>query len=141
MKAVLPWVKVFLMGYVATLLAHQGLYALLHALAIVPNPAYNLAPVPPLGIPSVVSLAFFGGLWALPMWALLRTRSRQQQFIGAALFGAVLPTVVALLVVFPLKGLPVAPLTWVIGALLNGAWGLGVAVLMWLFDTAPVETP
>lgn len=135
MKALLPWIKVFLMGYVATLMAHQALLALLHAQGIVPNAAYNLAPVPPLGVPAVVSLAFFGGLWALPLWALLRSQSRARLFVGALIFGAVFPTLVALLVVFPLKGIPVAPMSWVIGGLLNGAWGLGVALLMWLFDT------
>lgn len=137
MKAVLPWVKVFLMGYVAVLMAHQGLLALLHSLEIVPTSAYNLSPVPPFGIPAVVSAAFFGGLWALPLWALLRHQRGVCLFAGALVFGAVFPTLVALLVVFPLKGIAVAPMNWLIGALLNGAWGLGVAVLLWLFRTEP----
>lgn len=137
MKACLPWIKVFLMGYVSTLFAHQGLLALMHAQGWVPNAAYSLAPTSPFGIPAVVSLAFFGGLWALPMWALLKHHPGARRFVGALLFGAVFPTAVALLVVFPLKGLPVAPISWVIGGLLNGAWGLGVAVLMWLFNTGP----
>jgi len=137
MSAVLPWIKVFLMGYVATLMAHQGLLALLHHLAMVPVPAFNLSPVPPLGVPAVVSLAFFGGLWALPLWVLLRHQSTPRRMIGALLFGAVLPTAVAMLLVFPLKGLPVTALSWAIGGLLNGAWGLAVATLMWLFNTTP----
>ncbi len=140
MKAALPWVKVFLMGYVSVLMAHQGLLALLHALEIVPTAAYNLRPVPPFGIPAVVSAAFFGGLWALPLWALLRQQRGARLFAGALVFGAAFPTLVALLVVFPLKGIPVVPMSWLIGALLNGAWGLGVAVLLWLFRTEPEPT-
>lgn len=137
MKAVLPWVKVFLMGYVSVLMAHQGVLAALHALQVVPVSAYNLSPVPPFGIPAVVSSAFFGGVWALPLWALLRRHHGPRLFLGALAFGAVLPTLVAMLVVFPLKGLAVVPMTWLIGALLNGAWGLGVVLLMWLFGSGP----
>jgi hypothetical protein len=137
MKAVLPWVKVLLMGYVAVLMAHQALLALLNAMEWVSTPAYDLSPVPPIGIPAVVMTAFFGGLWALPLWALLKAYRGPQMFIGAALFGAVLPTLVAMLLI----GLPTAPMTWMVGALLNGAWGLGVAVLMWLFNTAPEASP
>jgi hypothetical protein len=52
----------------------------------------------------------------------------------ALVLGALGPSIVALFVVFPLKGMPVAG-GWdpkiIVGALiLNGAWGLGVALLM-----------
>jgi len=51
--------------------------------------------------------------------------------------GAVGPSLVALLVVFPLKGQPVAgggkPAIIAGALLLNGMWGLGVALLMRLF--------
>src|SRR3546814_20802126 len=55
----------------------------------------------------------------------------------AVVLGALLPSLVALLVVFPLKGMAFAahwdPKIWVGAALLNGAWGCGVALLMqWL---------
>lgn len=134
MNTWLPWIKVFLMGYVSTLMAHQGLLAFLYAVDVVPNAPYNLTPVPPFGVPAVVSLSFFGGLWALAMWAVIKRQRGARLFLSAALFGALFPTVIALLVVFPLKGLAVAPINWLIGGLLNGAWGLGVAVLMWLFS-------
>jgi hypothetical protein len=49
-------------------------------------------------------------------------------------FGAIGPTVVALCVVWPLKDRPFAadwnPGTWVIGLILNGVWGLGLALFM-----------
>jgi hypothetical protein len=57
----------------------------------------------------------------------------------AVLFGAIAPTVVAMLLVFPMKGLPVSATTWVGGFMLNAAWGLGVAVFMGpVFRTYPL---
>jgi hypothetical protein len=52
----------------------------------------------------------------------------------ALVIGAVGPSAVALFIVFPLKGMPIAG-GWdpklIVGALiLNGAWGLGLALLM-----------
>ena len=35
-----------------------------------------------------------------------------------------------MLLVFPMKGIPVSATTWVGGFMLNAAWGLGVAVFM-----------
>jgi len=125
--------KAFAAGFIATLAFHQGLFALLHLAGLVPVPAYNFSPVPPLGVPAVLSLAFFGGLWGpLAAW-LIRDDDGARYWLKAFLFGAIGPTAVALLLVFPLKGLPVEPKTVVGGLLLNGSWGLGVALLMRLF--------
>jgi hypothetical protein len=55
--------------------------------------------------------------------------------------GAIGPSAVALFIVFPLKGLPVAggwdPKLLGTAPLLNGAWGLGLALLMRLLHHAP----
>jgi hypothetical protein len=58
-------------------------------------------------------------------------------WVSALVFGALLPSVVALFVVLPLKGLPAAG-GWnpklIVGALLlNGAWGIGTALLLRVF--------
>lgn len=124
------WVKAFAAGFVATLVFHQGVYALFYLAGAVEAPPFNLTPVPPLGVPSVVSLAFFGGLWGLPLWALIRDRGAAGYWSLAVVFGAVAPTAVAMLVVFPLKELEVSAATWVGGLILNGAWGVGVALVM-----------
>ena len=125
--------KAFAAGFIATLAFHQGLFAVLHAVGAVPVPAFNLKPVPPLGVPSVVSLAFFGGLWGFAAAWLIRNDHGARYWLKAIVFGAIAPTAVAMLVVFPLKGLPVVPKTVIGGLLLNGAWGFGVALLMRLF--------
>jgi hypothetical protein len=52
--------------------------------------------------------------------------------VGAVIFGAVLPTLVAWFVVAPLKGQPVAagfvPAAMMIGPIVNAAWGLGAGL-------------
>jgi len=126
----MQWLKAFLAGFMATLIFHQGVFGLLYLAGVVPSPPFNLTPVPPLGVPQVISLAFFGGLWGIPAWALIRNRATAGYWGLALLFGAIAPTVVAMVLVFPLKGLEVTATTWVGGLILNGAWGIGVAVVM-----------
>jgi hypothetical protein len=97
---------------------------------------YNLSPVPPFGVPAVISLSFFGGLWGLALWAALGKRSRASFWLGHLAVGAIGPTVVAMLVVFPLKGIEVTAQSWIGGLILNGFWGIGVAVGMRLMAHA-----
>ena len=85
----------------------------------------------------MISLAFWGGVWAVALWPLIRLNVGWRYWITAAVLGAIGPTLVALLVVFPLKGQAFAagwdPKIWVGAFLLNGAWGIGVALFMrWL---------
>jgi hypothetical protein len=124
------WFKAFVSGFLATLVFHQGLFALFWLGGIVPMAPFNLSPVPPLGVPAVVSLAFFGGLWGMVLWLILGRLAGAKFWLGHVIVGAIAPTAVAMLVVFPLKGMDVSAQTWVGGLLLNGFWGLGVAVFM-----------
>ncbi len=133
------WVRSFIAGFLSTLVFHQGLLHLLFVAGVSPRGGWNFAGVPPLGVPSVLSLAFFGGLWGCLLWALIRRSRGARHWLFALLWGALLPSAVALFVVFPLKGLPLAG-GWdpklIVGALLlNGVWGLGVALLMRLIGS------
>ncbi|GIX35151.1 MAG: hypothetical protein KatS3mg126_0930 [Lysobacteraceae bacterium] len=124
----------FLAGLVSTLLFHQGLLALFHAAGVAPVMPWNFRPVPPFGVPAVLSLAFWGGVWAVALDRLLRPRSTRGYWLGWVVAGAIGPSAVALFVVFPLKGLAFAA-GWdprmILGALLlNGVWGLGCALLL-----------
>ena len=65
------WLKAFVSGLLATLIFHQGLFAVFYFVGMVPSAPFNMAAVPPLGIPAVFSLAFFGGLWGVVLWAIL----------------------------------------------------------------------
>jgi len=124
----------FAAGFISTLTFHQGTLFALHKAGLWPNPPYPMAATKPFNIPAVISLALWGGVWGIFAWYLIRGMPDPKYWIYATLFGAIGPSIVALFVVFPLKGLPMAG-GWspkVIGPvlLLNGAWGLGVAVLM-----------
>lgn len=124
------WLKAFIAGLLATLIFHQGLFAVFYLLGAAPAAPYNLTPVPPLGVPSVLSLAFFGGLWGIALWAVAGRLMGAWYWLVHIALGAIGPTAVAMLVVFPMKGLAVSAQTWVGGLILNGFWGLGVAVFM-----------
>ncbi|WP_203141014.1 hypothetical protein [Marinobacter mangrovi] len=126
----MEWLKAFVAGVLATLLFHQGLFGLFYLAGLVPAAPYNMTPVPPFHVPAVMSLAFFGGLWGIPIWAIIRRMQPLMHWISAIVLGALGPTVVAMLVVFPLKGIPVTAQTWMGGLVLNGFWGLGLAVFM-----------
>ena len=131
------WVKAFLAGFLSTLVFHQGLLAILHAVGASPRAAYALDPVPPLNVPAVLSLAFWGGVWGILLWLVIAGAQGPRYWLLALLFGAIAPSAVALLVVLPLKGQPAGggwkPAVIVGALLLNGAWGLGVALFMRLF--------
>lgn len=127
-------VKWFLAGFIATLVFHQGLLGLLYLAGVSPRGPFNLAATEPLGIPQVVSLAFWGGVWAVALAPMLAKLAAARWWIGWIIAGAVGPSAVALFIVFPLKGMPMAG-GWdpklIVGALLlNGAWGLGCALLL-----------
>lgn len=132
----MQWIKAFVAGFLATLIFHQGVFGLLYLAGVIPVPPFNLAAVPPFGVPSIVSVAFFGGLWGLPAWALIRKQSGAGYWISALIFGAIAPSLVALYLVFPLKGMDVTAKTWVGALILNGAWGLGVGLFMRLMVRA-----
>jgi hypothetical protein len=131
------WLKAFLAGFLSTLIFHQGLLAILHAAGASPRAPYALNPVPPLGVPAVLSLAFWGGVWGILLWLVIAGAEGSRYWLLALLLGAVAPSAVALLVVLPLKGHPAGggwkPAVIAGALLLNGAWGLGVALFMRLF--------
>ena len=120
----------FVAGFLATLIFHQGAIALLHSAGAIPVAAYPVEPTWPFGVPQVISLAFWGGVWGLVLWAIIRN-ARGLKYWGLCLaVGAVGPTAVAMLVVFPLKGIPVDAVKAVAGLILNGIWGLGTGILI-----------
>jgi hypothetical protein len=126
-------VKAFVAGFLATLIFHQGMLALLHALGPAPAP-FDMTPTGPLGVPAVLSLAFFGGLWGIVLRLLLAGAEGARYWTLAIVIGALGPSLVAWFVVMPLKGLGPAggfdPKIIVGALLLNAAWGAGTAWLI-----------
>lgn len=124
------YLKSFVAGFISTIVFHQGLFALLHIAGISPRLAYNMTPTEPFGVPSVISAAFFGGLWGILIWKFVSGLPRKSQIIRSVVFGAVGPTLVAFAIVMPLKGVEFKIEYVPFGLLLNGFWGLGLWVLM-----------
>ena len=127
----------FLAGFLATLLFHQPVLWLLQLAGITERAPYVMTPVPPLGVPSVISLAFWGGVWGIVMIPIIaRVRSEAGYWIAAIVFGAIFPSLVAKFVVMPLKGAPAGGGVnmLIMGLAVNAAWGLGTALLYRLFN-------
>ena len=133
------YAKAFLAGTLSVLLFHQGAVALLYLIGATARGPYEMNPTWPFGVPQVFSRAFWGGLWGIALWLVLeRVRTPARYWTLAVVLGILGPTLVAWFVVFPLRGQPVAG-GWQAAAMLrafvvNGAFGLGVAVLMRLFE-------
>jgi hypothetical protein len=130
----MDFVKAFLAGFVSTLVFHQGVLTLFYLAGALPRVPYDFGAVPPLGIPAVISLAFWGGVWGAAIWVFLKDTAGAAYWVRALVIGALGPSAVTLFIVFPLKGMPIAG-GWdpklIVGALiLNGAWGVGLALLM-----------
>jgi hypothetical protein len=128
------YVRAFVAGFLSTLIFHQAVIGLFYLLGAFSRAPWNLAATDPLGVPAVLSLAFWGGVWGIPIWYLMRHATHAAYWTRAIVFGAIGPTVVAFLVVVPLKGGSVGagwdPKLWVGGLIVNGVWGLGLALLM-----------
>ncbi len=134
----MDYVKAFLAGFLSTLVFHQGVLAILHAVGATPRKPYSMDPTAPLHVPAVISLAFWGGVWGILLWLVIaRHQGSSSYWLLAAVIGAIAPSLVALFLVAPLKGQPIAgggkPAILVGALLLNGAWGIGVALSMAVF--------
>jgi MFS family permease len=122
-----------LAGFLATLTFHQISLWLLRIAAIAPFAPYNMTATQPWGIPAVISLALWGGVWGV-LFAFIQGRFPHgtSYWLTTFGFGAVFPSLVALLIVAPLKGHPLGG-GWhwqllLTAFLINGIWGIGTAV-------------
>jgi hypothetical protein len=127
----------FLAGFLAVLTVHQAVIAAGGALGVLPGASgWSMRPVPPMGIPQVLSLAFWGGIWGIPLAALAARMGKGLAgwVVPALLFGLA-TTLVGWYVVGPLKGRPAADLSaarLMTGLVINGAWALGALAFLGL---------
>ncbi len=128
----------FLSGLLATIIFHQPALFLFKMAHLTNRSPYEMRAVPPFGMPAVISLAFWGGIWGIVLIVAVANARGAGYWLAAAAFGAVLPTLVAGLVIQPLKGQPVGgghPGTMLmLGLGINAAWGLGTAILYRIFS-------
>ena len=120
----------FVAGAIGVLIFHQGVLLVMHALGLVPFAPYAFDPTPPFGVPRVLSLAFWGGVWGIVLvWFMGRVRGADRLWV-AIVFGGVLPSLVGMFVVTPLKGgaITLGAAMMLRAFVINGAWGLGTAL-------------
>jgi hypothetical protein len=122
----------FVAGFAATIFYHQAVVWIFHAMGISPRAPFDMHPVPPFGIPAVISLAFWGGVWGIiMMFAISRIRNEAMWWIAAIVFGAIFPTLVGGMIIAPLRHMsfPHTTAMAAFGLTVNGAWGLGTAII------------
>lgn len=123
----------FVAGALSVLIFHQGGFWIANELGYTRAQLYNWRGVPPLGVPFIVSAAFWGGLWGIAAsFVLPRLPGLLSGVLGWILFAAVIVTATNWLIVLPLKGLPSGN-GWrmpglVVLPLVYALWGFG----MWL---------
>jgi hypothetical protein len=130
----------FIAGFLAVLIFHQGLWYLFELMGFHPftRPAWALDPIPPFGVPSLLSKAFWGGVWAAVLAPLFRNLRGSAYWASWIIVASVAPTFVAFFVVPLIKGAPL-PLLWPgfpAGLVINAFWGFGTALFLRLMARA-----
>ena len=139
-----PIVRLSILGFVggalAVLIFHQSLWFLFNHFGLLPpdRPAWPLDPIPPFGVPSVISKAFWGGVWGAVLAPLLSRLRGGAYWAGWIIIAAIALPLVAFFVVPPIKGEPVPELwpRFLVSMVLNGSWGFGTALFPRLVDAA-----
>ncbi|HYM02227.1 MAG TPA: hypothetical protein VET85_04715 [Stellaceae bacterium] len=137
-------VVAFVAGFIAVPIFHQIALEILNIIGL-PNallgipaiPIYDMSPTKPLGVPALLSISFWGGVWGvvfaltLPRWF-----TGTAYWVASAVIGGVALTLVYIFVVVPLKsgGLPPIVPILIIGFIVNAAWGIGWAIFVALID-------
>jgi hypothetical protein len=134
-----PVAGVFIAGFVGIALFHQGSGWLLNLIGVYP-PQYKTQPIPPFGVPQIVSQCFWGGLWGIVLaWALAHWRNVNYWLLAFS-FGLIVPTLVGWFVVPLIKGTPIMGgppwMVQVVRPLPNAVWATGTA---WLFTCIPAN--
>jgi len=125
----------FIAGAVSVLVFHQAAFWIANEMGYTRVPLYNLRPLPPLGVPTILSQAFWGGLWGIAAaFVVPRLPRPLNGALGWILFAAIIVTLVNWFIVQPIKGLPVGNGFRMPGPVVlpldYALWGFG----MWLID-------
>jgi hypothetical protein len=133
-----PIAGAFVAGFVGIALFHQGSGWLFNMIGIYPVAQYKMQPLPPFGVPQVLSQCFWGGLWGIALaWTLAHWRTVNYWLLAFA-FGLIAPPLVGWFVVPLIKGTPIMGgppwMIQVVRPLPIAIWGVGTA---WLLTYLP----
>ncbi|MBX9942503.1 MAG: hypothetical protein K2Y40_00345 [Reyranella sp.] len=125
----------FIAGFVSVLVFHQLGFWIATEMGLAKAQIYNMKPVPPLGVPTILSAAFWGGLWGIVgAYVVQRLPAALDGPLGWILFAGVVVTLVNWFVVLPIKGAPMGGGFRMPGVVVvpvvYAFWGLG----MWLIS-------
>ena len=122
----------FIAAAIAVLTFHQGMIAALHAVGWVPFVPYRTTPVPPFGMPAIVSNCFWGGLYGAA-FGFLMPRFTWPLWLCGLILGLI-AVLVGWFIVAPIKGLPIAggwvPMNMLRSIVINGSFGVGVGIIL-----------
>ena len=134
----------FLAAVISVLTFHQGMWAFLHLFGLMPPP-YPMRGVAPFGVPLIIDLCFWGGVWGAAFGLALPSLSGKYPFWVCGLGLGIVAALVGLFIVPLIKGLPVAggwaAMAFVRSFLINGFWGLGVGLLLPLITRQAQSKP
>src|SRR5437660_12850739 len=128
----------FVAGFLATITFQQiGIWAL-HTVGMIGATPWATTPTAPFGVPAVISLSFWGGVWGILFVLIERWLARFPggYWVGATVFGAIVRSLVLILVVFPFRGQPVSAVVAtnlvITFLLVHALWRLGTAIMLGL---------
>jgi len=120
----------FMAGYFSTIIFHQLAVSIFWGIGAIPFRPYSMDPTIPFGIPGVLSLSFWGGVWGIIfMFVYNKIPVINNFWLKAFLFGGIFPPIAGIFIVGPLKGRPVGtgltPMFILLIFVINGIWGAG----------------
>ncbi|MES2710761.1 MAG: hypothetical protein V4653_04205 [Pseudomonadota bacterium] len=122
----------FLAGAISVPIFHQLTVLALHSAGLVPNAPWSMRPVPPLGVPTILNQAFWGGMWGVLFGLIMIGRPRKHTIFAGIAVGMLGAAMVNLTLLPWLRGLPM-PIDdiyrWWRPMLINGVWGLGIGII------------
>lgn len=124
----------FTAAVISTLTFHELGFLLVNLTGLGSFTLFNMRPTVPLGVPLLISLSFWGGLWGiLYVFIVERFPKNIHPWVAGFVFAILLPTLFGWTIVALLKGLPIFlgfdVLRLVLIIFINGLWGVGLPIL------------
>lgn len=123
----------FAAAVISVLTFHQGTVEVLHLAGLAGAP-YGVDGIPPFGVPRIVNLCFWGGVWGAAFGLLRPALPAAPPMWLKGLALGLAAALVSLFVVPAIKGLPIAggwaAMAFVRSFLVNGVWGIGVGLIL-----------
>jgi len=132
----------FIAGALAVLIFHQIMILLLGFAGLARGAPWNFSAYGPFGVPRLINQMFWGGVWGI-IYALIADRLPKQWplWLVGFVFGVVGPVLFGWTVMALIRGSALfagfVPVRMLAGILINGAFGIGLALIFsWLRSAA-----